>query len=141
LSADFKPNSTEGKGLKARILGVVGIAFSILLFAGIVFSLEQGIVGAINAAKWDPTLPSSTKEVIKGLFLAAFVGGALSIGFTALFLFVRGGLKWSNVGLVIVLIVASLIWGGILVFVVPTWIAFVALVIGIGLPICALWRE
>jgi hypothetical protein len=122
-----------------RILGVVGIAFSILISAGIVRSLEQGIVGAIDAAK--PTLPSSIKEVILGLFLAAFVGGALSISFTALFLFVRRRLKWSNVGLVIMLIVASLIWGGILVFVVPRWIAFVALVIGVGLPICALWRE
>jgi hypothetical protein len=124
-----------------RILGVVGIAFSILIFAGIVHSLVQGIVGAIDAAKWDPTLPSSIKEVIPGLFLAAFVGVALSISFAALFLFGRRRLKWSSVGLVIMLIVASLIWGGILVFVVPTWIAFVALVIGIGLPICALWRE
>jgi hypothetical protein len=58
-----------------------------------------------------------------------------------LFLFVRGRLKWSNVGLALGFIVLSLIYGGILVFVVPTWIAFVAPVIGIGIPIFALWRE
>jgi hypothetical protein len=89
----------------------------------------------------DTTLPSSTKEVINGLFLAVFVGFALSVGFAPLFLFVRGRLKWSNVGLALGFIVLSLIYGGILVFVVPTWIASVALVIGIGIPIFALWHE
>ena len=102
-------------------------------------TLKMRVTNKLSALV-DIALPSTITEVMNGLFLAAFVGFALSIGFTALFVFVRKRWKWSDFGIVLGCFVLSLIYGGILLFVIPAWIAIISLAIGIGGPILVLSR-
>lgn len=73
------------------IASLIAICLSLVLFVMFLRAISDGI----GCVKWDLTPPSSTKELMGGLFLAAFVGFALAIGFTGLFGWIYG--RWKRI--------------------------------------------
>lgn len=72
------------------------------------------------------------RDFVGGLFMVAFLSFAMGMGLTISLTFARYPRNWA---LALWLVIGSLTGGGILLLVVPLWIAILALLIGLALAV------
>ena len=128
--------------LGVKIKSAISIIVGLFVWAGIIYAYGGAIFGVIQFAKFDFSLPSSFGEVFSGMFLAVFIGMAISIFVTGVLTLSTSAhvRNLSNLSLLIALAMLSISSGGLLIFVVPTWIAAIAAVLGIGIPAYVVWQ-
>ncbi len=123
------------------VLSSVTAIILILFWGGLLFNFVGMIAGVIDLTEWNPRLPSSASELVGGIFVSAFIGFMLSLGFVPLLSLVETKWDLSNVGFALTWFALTLTSGGILIFVVPTWVACVSLAIAVGISIIGSMRE
>lgn len=110
----------------AKPLAITCASAGVLVSLAILFTLFQGLAGALDHFHIDSHIPTAS-EVPGGLFLAFFISLPLSMVTVGAWAVLSKSLQRGEWGLGIGLVIVGLIQGGILIFVVPTWIAAVTI--------------
>ena len=118
----------------------IAVVFGLLVWAGISFAFGQAIFGMIEFGRLNFSLPSSFGDFFGGLFLAAFLSVPVIFVLGALLSFVGSGFR-SGFPILLGFIAIAVASGGLLVFLVPLWIAAISVVSVVGMFGWFAWRE
>lgn len=117
--------SSTSRRWPAKAFAVLGGLAGVLISMSILFNLLQGLMGAFQCFHIDTRLPAAA-EIPGGLFLAFFISLPLSFVTLGMWALLRKNIQIVGRGFAAIFI--GLTQGGILVLVVPTWVAVVAVV-------------